>query len=153
MSSESFVVKLAYVFITAHVVLAYPIPLNPLSLQLERLTGIDKKTGTNELVARCISRTCLVLTTMFIASVVPYFGDILQLVSSLSMTMIAFILPPLFYFLLYRSRYHGFSYSELGIMLLIAVCGVLCMVIGIYYAIKGLLESIEANPNPFDNYF
>lgn len=64
------VVKLAFVAITAHVVMAYPIPLNPVSLQMERILGIDKQTGMKELIARCTSRTCLVLLTVFIASVV-----------------------------------------------------------------------------------
>src|SRR5687767_7924432 len=79
MNSDSVVVKAAYAFITAHVVLAYPIPLNPISLALESSLGIDRKTGSAELISRIVARTALVLLTIFIASVVPYFGEILNL--------------------------------------------------------------------------
>ena len=151
MNEASPVVKAAYAFITAHIVMAYPIPLNPVSLALESLLGIDQKTGTAELVARVISRTCLVLLTVLIASCVPYFGDILSLVSALSIVVVAFVFPPLFFYLLYRHR--GFTKWEIAVMAFIVVFGVGSSGIGIYYAIKDLIHSIQNNPNPFDNYF
>ena len=82
----------------------------------------------------------------------PYFGDILSLVSSLSIVVVMFIFPPLFYYLLYRHT-KKFTYFELVSMFVIAAFGVAASVIGIYYAAKSLLNSIENNPNPFDNYF
>jgi amino acid permease len=152
MDPSEVLVKLAYVAITAHVVMAYPIPLNPVSLALERLLGIDKKKGASELVARCISRTCLVLLTVFIASVVPYFGDFLNLVSSLSIVVVAFVFPPLFYYLLFRHT-KVFTLMELVTMGGLMVFGVVAAVIGIYYAINGLQADIRADPSPFDNFF
>ena len=152
MDPELGVVKAAYAFITAHVVMAYPIPLNPISLALESLLKIDQKTGMAELAARMVSRTCLVLMTVLVASVVPYFGDILSLVSALSIVVVVFVLPPWFYFVLFRHT-RGFSLGEKVTMVVLVVLGVLSSVIGIYYAITGLVADVKAHPNPFEKYF
>lgn len=151
MNEHSPVVKAAYAFITAHIVMAYPIPLNPVSLALESLLGIDRKTGAAELASRIAARTCLVLLTVLIASCVPYFGDILSLVSALSIVVVAFVFPPLFYYLLYRHR--GFTFAQLALMAFIIVFGVCSSAIGIFFALKDLIHSIQTNPNPFDDYF
>lgn len=152
MDSSQILVKLAYAAITAHVVLAYPIPLNPVSLALEKVLGIDKKQGASELVARCISRTCLVLLTVFLASVIPYFGDFLSLVSSLSIVVVVFVFPPMFYYLLFRHT-KTFTLVELGTMGGLVAFGVCAAVIGIYYAIAKLRGDIADSANPFDNFF
>lgn len=145
------VVKSAYAFITAHVVLAYPIPLNPISLAVESMLGIDRKTGYAELLSRMLSRTCLVLMTVLIASVVPYFGDVLQLCSALSIVVVVFVFPPLFYYLLFKHR--GFTTMELITMAFLVIFGVLSSIIGMYYAVKGLIADVKNHPDPFENYF
>jgi len=152
MDEGSIVVKLAYAFITAHVVLAYPIPLNPMSLAIERSLGIDQRHGLAELVPRVVSRTCLVLLTVLVASVVPYFGDILSLVSALSIVVVVFVLPPLFYYRLFQPvrRFGPLAKAK---MLAIVAFGVAASGIGIYFAIKDLVHDIRNNPNPFDDYF
>jgi len=38
-------------------------------------------------------------------------------------------------------------------MVLIVIIGIASCVIGMYYAVSGLIQDIENNPNPFDNYF
>jgi amino acid permease len=151
MDDTGLAVKLAYAFITAHVVLAYPIPLNPVSLQIERMLGIDKQVGRRELISRIFTRTLLVLLSVFIASVVPYFGDILQLVSALSIVVVAFVFPPWFYYLLYRHR--GLAWSQIILMSSIAVLGIAASVVGVYFAIKGLIHDIQTLPNQFNHYF
>jgi len=148
---RSLVVTLAYVFITAHVVLAYPIPLNPVSLAVEHWMGIDLKTGRQELLSRITVRSLLVLLSVFIASVVPYFGELLSLVSALSVVAGVFIFPPWFYYLLYRHR--GFPVSEIMLMIFLGIIGVCASTVGVYYAIKDLIHEIQQNPNPFDHYF
>jgi amino acid permease len=151
---SSVVVEMAYAAITAHVVLAYPIPLNPLSLAIERSLRIDERVGLAELIPRIISRTCLVLLTVLVASVVPFFGDILSLVSALSVVVVAFVLPPLFYYKLRPHHPHKpFSRREGATMIFIVLFGVASSAIGIYYAIHDLIDDIRNSPNPFDDYF
>jgi len=98
-------VKAAFAFITAHVTLAYPLPLNPLCLNLEAAVGIDKLAPRSELMWRILLRTCLVFSTVFVASVVPYFGDFLSLISALSVVATAFIFPPIFYYVLHTRAF------------------------------------------------
>ena len=141
--------QVARLFISLHVLLAYPLPLNPVSLFLESQLGVPTLSPPRQLLPRLLLRSALVLCTVFIASVVPYFGSILSLVSALSIIATAFVLPPTFYFLLYR-RQRKFGYWEMARLLLTVVVGVLCLVIGVYYAVTGLVDDIRTHPNPFD---
>jgi len=94
--------KVAYSFITAHVTLAYPLPLNPLGLNIESALGVDRMGGRKEIMWRILVRSLLVFATIIVASAVPYFGDFLSLISALSVVANAFIFPPLFYYVLHR---------------------------------------------------
>jgi len=105
MDPNNAAVRVAFAFITAHVTLAYPLPLNPLCLNLEAAFGIDKLSGRTELMWRILLRTCLVFATVFVASIVPYFGDFLSLISALSVVATAFVFPPLFYYVLYSRAF------------------------------------------------
>ena len=151
MRTSSPIVKAAYGFITAHVVLAYPIPLNPLCLALESTLGIDRLKGVRELLPRILLRTALVLLTVLVASVVPYFDAVLSLVGALATVVVAFILPPLFLYLLHPHRV--FSLFEKATMIFIMAFGCVACAIGVYFAIDSLVSEIKNNPNPFAHYF
>jgi len=150
---DSDIVQIARALITAHVFFAYPLPLNPVCIAVESALKISRMTGNAELTARVFSRTMLVLLTMFVASVVPYFGDLLNIVSSVSTTCTAFIFPPVFYYVLYTRAGIEISFSEKCYLLCIVTLGVLAFSVGSYYAFKGLIDSIENNPNPFDDFW
>jgi len=105
MDPNNAAVKMAYAFITAHVTFAYPIPLNPLCLNLEAAVGINKMEPRRELISRIVLRTILVFATVFVASVVPYFGDFLSLISALSVVATAFVFPPVFYYTLHHRAF------------------------------------------------
>ena len=146
--------NIARFFITAHVLLAYPLPLNPVSLFAEDQLRVSQiEPASRQVVPRVVLRTVLVLGTMFVASIVPYFGSILSLVSALSIIAVAFILPPIFYYLLHRNKEGGVSRTELVKMAVIVIVGIGACIIGVYFAISGLVADIRANPNPFDNYW
>jgi len=153
MNSDSPVVKLALAMITAHVFLAYPLPLNPVCLNLERFLGIDQLQGKKELTSRIAVRTFLVLSTIFIASVVPYFGDVLSLISALTLMSAAFIFPTLFYFTLSKKYSFDIPMHELICMGIIFLLGFLGAVVGLYYSIKALADDIQSGGNPFDGFF
>lgn len=153
MDSSQPIVKAAIGFITAHVVLAYPIPLNPVSLYVEKIFGIDRMEGSRELIARITNRTILVLLTIFIASVVPYFPQILSLISALSIIAVAFVFPPLFYYLLFRNSANRISTGQLCLMVFLVCFGLASSGIGLYFAIKDLVDAIKNGGNPFDHYF
>ena len=144
--------QIARLFISLHVIVAYPLPLNPVSLFVEEQLGVLALSPSAQLLPRLVLRSTLVLSTVFIASVVPYFGSILSLVSALSVIATAFVLPPIFYYLLFRAQ-REFGYVEMGKLVVILALGLLSLVIGLYYAVTGLVDDIRTNPNPFDHYF
>lgn len=54
--------------------------------------------------------------------------------------------------MLYRHT-REFSIVEKATMVTLVVFGVLSSVIGIYYAVTGLVQDVKAHPNPFEKYF
>ena len=146
--------QIARLFITAHVLLAYPLPLNPVSLFMEDQLRVSQlEPPSKQLLPRIVLRSVLVVGTMFIASVVPYFGSILSLVSALSIIASAFVLPPVFYYLLHRHQEGGVSQVEMVKMAIVVVVGIGACVIGVYFAISGLIADIRDNPSPFEHYW
>ena len=146
--------QVARFFIAAHVLLAYPLPLNPVSLFAEDQLHISQlQPDSKQLVPRIVLRTLLVGGTIIVASIVPYFGSILSLVSALSIIAVAFVLPPIFYYQLHRHQDGGVSRTEMAKMAVIVVVGIGACIIGVYYAVSGLVADIRANPSPFENYW
>jgi vesicular inhibitory amino acid transporter len=150
---DSDIVQIARALITAHVFFAYPLPLNPVSIAVESALKISRMTGSAELTARIVVRTLLVLFTMFVASVVPYFGDLLNIVSAVSTSLTAFIFPPVFYYVLYTRAGVLLSVSDKLYLLFITTLGALAFSVGTYYAFDGLIDSIKNHPNPFEDFW
>jgi len=85
--------------------------------------------------------------------VVPYFGDVLSLISALTLMAAAFIFPTLFYFTLSKKYSFDIPTYELIFMAIIFLLGFVGAVIGLYYSIKQLADDIQAGGNPFDGFF
>lgn len=151
---SSVVVKMSLALLTVHVVTTYPIPLNPCALALEDITGVNKLFGTKEVVARVLLRTALVVGTVFIASVVPYFGDLITIVTSISVVFVAYLLPCLFYYiLLHRSDKAPLTFGHSLYLIAISALALAGSVSGMYFGVKDLIDDIDKHPNPFNNYF
>jgi len=115
--------------------------------------AIEKESPRKELFYRVVTRTILVFLTIFIASVVPFFGDFLSLISALSTVLTAFVFPPVFYYVLttrYATRPPTF---ELVFMAVVVIVGVLSCVAGVYYAVLALIDDFENGGDPFENFF
>merc|ERR1711936_821177 len=76
-----------------HLISAYPMFLNPPNQFFENLLGIPLNFNTK----RIIFRTSLMLIILFLAVSLPSFSGILQLISSIFVTCLTFVFPPLFY--------------------------------------------------------
>jgi len=153
MNSDNPVVKLAYAMITAHITMAYPLPLNPVALALEDVMGINKLNGHQELLARLPLRTGLVLATVFVASVIPYFGDFLSFISSISTVFVAFVFPPVFNYTLKQRIGQTITRCEQIYMGAIVIIGLVGSVAGVYYSVSNLYDDISGGGNPFAGYF
>jgi amino acid permease len=79
--------------IAFHVMSAYPILMNVVVREIETGSDLDAEGKT---LWRTLLRTILVGSTCLIAIYVPYFGDMMQLVGAMCLTMIVFVLPVIF---------------------------------------------------------
>jgi len=152
MDSSVWYVQVALVFITTHVTLAYPIPLNPVCLAVEDAVGVGELEGRQGFMARLPIRCGLVAGTVMIASVVPYFGDVLSFLTSISVVFTAFILPPLFYRELRSRAGNPLSTVETICAVVVMAVGVISSAAGLYFSTKNLIDDAEGG-DPFSDYF
>lgn len=88
---------------------------------------------------RNILRPCCVLLTAFVATLVPNFGLFSSLVGSLGCAFLAFILPVMLHYALFKGE--GVSWPRLVLSIAIFVFGVCGAVIGVTVTIEDLITS------------
>lgn len=88
------------VLIALHVFFAFIIVLNPVCQDIEDLLKIPEKFNWK----RCVFRSLVVVFIIFVAESVPKFGDMLALVGGSTITLLTFVFPPLFYYLLCQNK-------------------------------------------------
>ncbi|GFN75569.1 amino acid transporter antl1-like isoform x1 [Plakobranchus ocellatus] len=81
------------VLITLHLFFGFVIVLNPVCQEVEEIVGIPP----HFTFKRILSRTAIMLLVLFIAESIPHFGAILSLIGGSTTTLLAYILPPIFY--------------------------------------------------------
>ncbi|KAK7474589.1 hypothetical protein BaRGS_00034173 [Batillaria attramentaria] len=131
--------------ITGHLVCSYIIVINPVCQEVEDIIGIERHFS----VKRVLSRTVVCSLVLFVAESVPHFGAVLSLVGGSSLTLLAFIAPPVFYLKLTSTA--GDLWEAIPVPLHekvlnveIILVGIVCGVASTYSAIKVL-----ASPNSF----
>jgi len=152
MSQGNGAVKLAYALIVARLLVAYPLPLNPMCLALENFTGINKLSSRLELMLRLPLRSLLVLSTVLIALIIPYFGDLMGLLGSLAAGVLAFIFPPVFYYTLSKRVNQPVSTPKLILMGSVCCVGIIASVVGTVYSLIDLIDHLGQGGNPFDKF-
>eukprot|EP01027_Heterolobosea_sp_BB2_P016050 GEZU01022902.1.p1 GENE.GEZU01022902.1~~GEZU01022902.1.p1 ORF type:complete len:470 (+),score=92.88 GEZU01022902.1:152-1561(+) len=142
---------IAMIAITAHVILAYPLPLNPVCLMLENeVYKLDNKPRKVELPIRIISRTVLVLFTVVVAVLMPYFGDFMSLIGALGVSAAVYILPVLFHLILNRASVRWYEWIWAIFVLLVGLLG---SGLGVYTSIASLVDDIKNNPINWHGFF
>ncbi|GFR76319.1 amino acid transporter ANTL1-like isoform X2 [Elysia marginata] len=81
------------ILITMHLFFGFVIVINPVCQEMEEVVGIP----THFTFKRIISRTVIMVVVLFIAESIPHFGAILSLIGGSTTTLLAYILPPVFY--------------------------------------------------------
>merc|ERR1719430_713277 len=79
-----------------HLISAYPMFMNPPNQFMENLLGIIPSFN----VKRTVFRSLVTAVLLFVAESLPSFSGILQLISSIFVTCLTFVFPPLFYIIL-----------------------------------------------------
>jgi proton-coupled amino acid transporter len=110
----------------------YPIMMFPVTAVLERMFFSEGTADTNYLLG-CVLRTMLVLVSGLIVVAIPNFSTLMALVGSGCCTMLGFILPAVFHWLIFRGD------LSLGARLL----NMFLIVLGITGSIIGTLDAIS----------
>ncbi|GAB2286858.1 Amino acid transporter avt1c [Dionaea muscipula] len=85
-------------------------------------------------------RTGLVMSTLVVALVVPFFGFVMAFIGSLLTMLVTLILPCACYLSILRGKVSRF---QVGICILIIVIGVVSSALGTYSAVSKIIESMK----------
>ncbi|XP_035825951.1 amino acid transporter AVT1J [Aplysia californica] len=128
------------VLITLHLFCGFIIVINPVCQELEELLKIPKEFN----VRRVIFRTIMVGVVLFVAESIPQFGPILSLIGGSTTTLLAYILPPLFFL---KLCYMEGDWDKVHVPLHVKVACVEIMALGLtagvastYSAVKDLAD-------------
>lgn len=122
------------VLMTAHVLCAYLILMNPVNLNIENMIGMRHSLN----VWRCLSRSLVTLLALFTALTVPKFGKLLPIVGASTTLIQTFILPCIFYYCLVR-QHECVSIRQKSLLVLLVVAGTAGCIFGTKSAISDLL--------------
>ncbi|KAI8061790.1 transmembrane amino acid transporter protein-domain-containing protein [Gongronella butleri] len=128
----------AEVIITIHVILAAPILLTSLALDLEKLLRISSYHHSKlaEFGLRFALRISMIVVVAVIAIFVPDFGDFLSLLGAFSNCALVLIFPVLFYFKLTGFRNKPFyEWIAAGLIIILGIVG---LIFGSWSAIDSL---------------
>ncbi|KAG0379234.1 hypothetical protein BGX24_001217 [Mortierella sp. AD032] len=128
--------------ITVHVLLAAPILLTSLSMMIEhsiaeRIPSFSKGSSITRFLKRAGPRTIIMFLTGLVAGVVPYFGDVMDLLGSLTQCLLVFVMPIVFHY-----KLGGLERASLwikGWASLVLVIGMVALVLGTIDAVKHLV--------------
>ncbi|KAF9273581.1 hypothetical protein BGZ68_001390 [Mortierella alpina] len=133
-------------FITLHVLLASPILLTSLAMMLEesislRLPHFAAGSVQFQFLKRAVPRTLIMFLVGLVSSVVPFFGDVMDLLGAMTTCLLVFVMPIMCYY-----RLGGLTNAGWGIRLwaaFILLVGLVAMVFGTYDAMKHLIDDFQ----------
>ncbi|PKI46734.1 hypothetical protein CRG98_032874 [Punica granatum] len=115
----------------------YALTMSPVALSLEELLPSD---NNFRIYAICI-RTMLVISSLFVGLVIPFFGLVMSLIGSLLTMLITFILPCACFLSILRGKV---TYSQGAFCGIIIIVGVTSSVFGTYTALSKIIESLRS---------
>ncbi|KAF9932053.1 hypothetical protein BGZ67_004918 [Mortierella alpina] len=133
-------------FITLHVLLASPILLTSLAMMLEesillRLPHFATGSIRFQFLKRAIPRTIIMFLVGLVSSVVPFFGDVMDLLGAMTTCLLVFVMPIMCYYRLGGLANAGWGFRLWAVFIL--VVGLISMVFGTYDAVKHLIDDFQ----------
>eukprot|EP01098_Paradermamoeba_levis_P016938 TRINITY_DN943_c0_g2_i3.p1 TRINITY_DN943_c0_g2~~TRINITY_DN943_c0_g2_i3.p1 ORF type:complete len:410 (-),score=115.79 TRINITY_DN943_c0_g2_i3:22-1251(-) len=128
---------LIVVSVTVHILFSYAVVINPTELDVEAYFEIEGK--SYETLRRMALRTILVGITLGLGVAIPDFPDFMTIVSSLTSSFTAFILPCLFYLKIFEHKITIWGILWNFLIIWVALEGA---VFGCYFGVKGVLSSV-----------
>ncbi|KAJ2963474.1 hypothetical protein NQZ79_g1503 [Umbelopsis isabellina] len=137
----------AQVIITIHVLLAVPILITSLALDIEGMFNItvDRMGKTGEFFARASLRIIIMVAVCVVAIYVPYFGDLLSLIGSFSNCLLIFTFPVMCYLKLTGIR--NKPVYELAWYALTVLMGIVGLIFGTIDSVKALISDFQGDAN------
>ncbi|CAG2177486.1 unnamed protein product [Oppiella nova] len=126
-----------------HCYFAFLIIINPVLLEIEELLNIPKHFNWK----RCAFRTILMAAMVFTGMSVPTFGDIIDLIGGTTVTLMAFVMPPAFYFKL-CSDDGGGAWTKKEIPLYMKIILIQIAILGLIGGIASTYSSIASFIDP-----
>ncbi|KAG0326025.1 hypothetical protein BGZ99_010246 [Dissophora globulifera] len=105
------------------------------------LKNLPLGTNRQQFLKRAIPRTIIIILTGLIAAVIPYFGDVMDLLGALTTCLLVFVMPILFYY-----KLGGLKNSDWWVKLwalFIFVIGLVALVLGTINATQHLIEDFK----------
>ncbi|OWM70213.1 hypothetical protein CDL15_Pgr026063 [Punica granatum] len=115
----------------------YALTMSPVALSLEELLPSNHN---SRVYAICI-RTMLVISSLVVGLVVPFFGLVMSLIGSLLTMLITFILPCACFLSILRGKV---TYSQGALCGIIIIIGVTSSAFGTYTALSKIIESLRS---------
>lgn len=115
----------------------YALTLTPVALSVEELFP-ESWMGSH--LASILTRTVLVLSTLFVALSFPFFGAVMALIGSLLAMLVAIICPCVCYLILLKGR---LTKLQISTCILIIMVGVMCSVVGTYSSLAKIAEAMN----------
>nr|XP_010910787.1 amino acid transporter AVT1B [Elaeis guineensis] len=129
--------KLAVWTTVVNPVSKYALTLTPLALSLEELIPANHlKSHTYAIIIR----TALVLSTLFVALSVPFFGLMMSLIGSLLTMLVTLVLPCACFLSILRGQV---TWTQVSLCILIIIVGVVCSTFGTYSALSKIIQNLS----------
>ncbi|KAF9383258.1 hypothetical protein CPC16_008999 [Podila verticillata] len=134
--------SIANSLIIIHVLLAAPILLTSLSMMAEasitqRFSQFEQGSPRKRFLKRGLLRTGIIVLVGFVAAVVPFFGDMMDLLGSLTACLLVFIMPVMFYYRLGGLQKAGWATKAWTVLILLV--GAVALVLGTLDAVRHLV--------------
>jgi len=131
------------IIITIHVLLAVPILITSLSLDMERILDItvERRGKFGEFIMRAVLRIMIMVAVCVVAIFVPHFGDLLSLIGSFSNCLLIFAFPILCYLKLTGVR--NKSIYLLAWYALNVLLGIVGLIFGTIDSVKALFDDFH----------
>ncbi|XP_020083486.1 vacuolar amino acid transporter 1 isoform X1 [Ananas comosus] len=113
----------------------YALLLNPLARSLEELLPVRL---SNEIWCTLLLRTALVVSTVCIAFLLPFFGLLMALIGSLLSILVAIIMPALCFLKIARSKATSL---QITLSIIIAALGIVSGAMGTYSSISRIISN------------
>jgi len=125
------------VLLIVHLISAYPMFLNPANQFFEEMIGIPSSFNWKRLTFR----TSIMAVLLFLAESLPSFSAILQLISSVFVTCLTFVFPPLFYMRLtdLRNKKNG----EKSMHIIMRILCIQAIIVGAFGGVLSFISSIQ----------